>query len=210
MIDALESAMSWVRRLGLYVTLGSALAAALAIAIVKVTEQLLIALAQAGNSFTERLLQNEIAALAVFIGIGYAVWSKISDDEVKFDVPGAVGSFAIGIISVAVFFWLLPALANAIAVDMLSPLLQLLAAFLKGEASVSVKLLAKVLFISYLVLFAIDALISHYVHRQDIWLSVERMLEKYWKELLDVVHDLYEATLFLPKVIWGRKSPPSE
>lgn len=210
MLNALESAMSWVRRLSLYVTLGSALAAALAIAIVKVTEQLLIGLAQAGNSFTERLLQNEIVALAVLIGIGYAVWSKLSDDDVKFDVPVAVGSFAIGIISVAVLFWLLPALAHAIAVDMLSPLLQLLAAFLKGEVFVSVKLFAEILFIVYLVLFTIDALILRYVHRQDVWPSVERMLEKYWKELLDVLHELYEATLFLPKAIWGRKSPPSE
>jgi hypothetical protein len=210
MLDALETAMSWMRRLGLYVTLGSALAAGLAIAIVKVTEQLLIGLAQAGNTFTERLLQNEIAALAVLTGIGFAVWSKFSDSEVKFDVPVAVGSFAIGTIAVAVFFWLLPALAHAVAVDMLSPILRILAAFLKGEISVSLKLFAKILFSVYLVLFMLDALIQHFARGRDVWPSIERMLEKYWKELLEVLHDLYEVFVFLPKLIWGRKSPPSE
>jgi hypothetical protein len=211
MLDALETAMSWLRRFKLYVTLGSALAAALAIAIVKVTEQLLIGLTQAGNTFTERLMQNEIAALAVFIGIGYAIYSKCSDSPVKFDVPVAIGSFALGIVGVAVFFWLLPALAHTLAVEVLSPLLKFLSAFLKGEIAVSLTLFAKILFSVYLLSFAVDALIEHYIRKRDIGPAVERMLSKYWKELLDVLHDLYEVLAFLPKLLWARRSqPPSE
>lgn len=210
MLNALENAMSWVRRMKLYLTLGSALAAALAIAVVKITEQLLIALAQAGNSFSERLIQNEIVALAVFTGIGYAIWSTTSKDPVKFDVPVAVGSFAVGIIAVSVLFWLLPAFAHTLAVVAISPLLNLLAAFLKGEVAVSVALFAKILFFIYLLSFAVDALIEHYVNRRDVTSATERMVQKYWKELLDVLHDLYEVAIFLPRILWERKRPPSD
>ena len=202
MLTALESLLQWVRKLKLYITVGGAVAAGLGAAIVQMTRDLMLSLARAGDNFTNRLAESGLVAVLVVAGVGIAVMNSFFKHDGEPKLPEIPVYIAVGAAAIAGFFWLIPAAAHAIAVEILSPTLTVLASFLNGEATISIKLLFKFLFFIYLLSFLIDALVQHYIKKNDPSEALEEMARKYWKEILSVLHDIWDAVIFLPKLVF--------
>ena len=207
MLALLERWMAWLRKAKLYITLGSALSAAIAIAIVAVTERLVVSLADAGNNILNRILQNEVAAIFIFIAIGFPIYWKLSSAKTEaIDFPSAMGAFAIGVLAIPLLFGLGPMLAHALAAGLLAPLLHALSTFLKGEATISLALFAKLLFVVYLVTFTIELLIARFFMKREVTEMIQELVKKYWEELIEVASDLMTLIAWLPKWLSRRKA----
>jgi hypothetical protein len=211
MLVTIEQIMTFLRRVKLYVTFGGAVASALALANVETTRALMFGLARAGNDFTHRIFENELTGIMVIggVGLGILTWLFRHNGEPK--LPEIPVYFVVGLLAVFAFFWLLPQLAHLVAVELLSPVFRALADFLTGDATISLKLLLKLLFLVYLISFVVDMLFQRYVRGKEVSEAVSAMSRKYWKELLKVGHDIFDVAMVVPRLlIRSRHGPDNE
>lgn len=204
MLDQLEKTMEVARRVKLYLVLGGMTASALALALAKCTYEVMEALDRGGNQFLDRLFENQILGVLSVGGIGLglmAAYLKHSGEPKHSELPVY---FAVGGIAISGLFWFMPQLAHFMATTILAPPLEVLSEFLSGAATKWMKIVLRVLFGVYLVSFVVDILFEKYVARRDVMGALEAMARKYWKELLEVGHDLFQISMIIPRLFLRR------
>ena len=202
MIEAIEKLMMHLRRVKFYFAALSIALPVLAAILLKVAEITMLSLGSVGNSITTLAKFDDLKALLVIKVFGMATSALFTRGEHKFEWSHAVGYFALGCGSVILFLYFLPLFAFFVARDLVLPILNGIAAYLAGDATITLKLILKTVFYVYLIFFAIELLIQKYYRKQDVLDAVAILIRKHARELLEVLQELLEFGSKLVQGIW--------
>lgn len=208
MLRALEQSMAFVRKVKLYVDIVAAVAASLAITLVAATRELMLHFAQSGGLLVQSILKEGLVmAVSMMIVFGYGVKVTFFKHR-SFQLGDLFIYLLVGIASIGMAFWVIPLIANLLAVHLLTPAFKALAEFLTGDATVSIKSLLKLLFLVYLVSFAISMLYQMVVLRRNVSMAILKMLNDYRDELFEVLHDLWDISISTARAVFSHGKRP--